>query len=83
MPSSYVIGEHFETFIKSQIDAGRYASASEAVRDGLRALEDRAKLRAAQIEALRSGIQAGAQSGESIPARDVFAELRQHILSRA
>lgn len=82
MPSSYVIGEHFEAFIKSQIEAGRYASASEAVRDGLRALEDRDKLRAAQIEALRSGIQAGADSGASIPALDVFAELRQRIQNR-
>ena len=37
MPSSYVIGEHFETFIKTQIQQGRYASASEVIRDGLRA----------------------------------------------
>ena len=38
MPSSYVIGDHFESFIKEQIQGGRYASASEVVRDGLRAL---------------------------------------------
>jgi antitoxin ParD1/3/4 len=40
MPSSYVIGDHFEGFIKQQIQQGRYASASEVIRDGLRALED-------------------------------------------
>lgn len=38
MPSSYVIEEHFEQFNKSQIQQGRYASASEVIRDGLRAL---------------------------------------------
>jgi antitoxin ParD1/3/4 len=54
MPSSYVIGEHFEAFIKHQIQKGRYASASEVVRDGLRALEDRERLRAARLAAASS-----------------------------
>lgn len=39
MPSSYAIGDHFEPFIQEQIQQGRYANASEVVRDGLRALE--------------------------------------------
>jgi antitoxin ParD1/3/4 len=51
MPSSYLIGEHFERFNKSQIQQGRYASASEVIRDGLRALEVREQLRAAKLEA--------------------------------
>lgn len=29
MPLSYAVGEHFERFIKAQIETGRYASASE------------------------------------------------------
>jgi antitoxin ParD1/3/4 len=76
MPSSYVIGDHFEEFIKSQIQQGRYASASEVVRDGLRALEDREKFRAMKLEALRAEIQKGADSGASIPAEEVFDRLR-------
>ena len=79
MPSSYVIGVHFEAFIKEQIQQGRYASASEVVRDGLRALEDRARLRAAKLDALRSDIQLGADSGAGIPANAVFAQVRQRI----
>lgn len=59
MLSSYVIGNHFEAFVKDQIRQGRYASASEAVRDGLRVLEDREKLRAAKVEELRKEIQRG------------------------
>jgi len=63
MPSSYLIGEHFEQFIKSQIQQGRYTNASEVNRNGLRALEDREKLWAAKLEALRSDIQQGINSG--------------------
>jgi antitoxin ParD1/3/4 len=69
MPSSYVIGDHFESFIKEQIQLGRYASASEVVRDGLRALEDGQKLRTAKLEALRLDIQRGAESGASNPGQ--------------
>lgn len=79
MPSSYAIGEHFELFIKEQIQQGRYASASEVVRDGLRALEDREKLRALKLEALRNEIRLGADSGAGIPAKTVFAAVRMRI----
>jgi antitoxin ParD1/3/4 len=76
MPSSYVIGEHFEQFIKSQIQQGRYASASEVIRDGLRALEDREKLRALKLEALRADIQQGINSGPGKPVHEVAAGLQ-------
>jgi antitoxin ParD1/3/4 len=79
MPSSYVIGDHFESFIKEQIRQGRYAGASEVIRDGLRALEDREKLRAAKLDAIRGDIQRGAESGKGIPAEKVFAAVRKRI----
>ncbi|MCX5953374.1 MAG: type II toxin-antitoxin system ParD family antitoxin [Cyanobacteria bacterium] len=63
MPSSYIIGEHFEQFIKSQIQQSRYTGASEVIRNGHRALEDREKYRAAKLEALRSGLQQVINSG--------------------
>lgn len=83
MPSSYVIGDHFEAFIKEQIQQGRYASASEVVRDGLRALEDRERLRAARLEALRADIQRGADSGAGIEAGAVFSEVRKRVAEAA
>ena len=46
MPSSYAIGEHFEQFIRQQVDGGRYARASEVVRDALRLLEQEEERRA-------------------------------------
>ena len=79
MPSSYVIGDHFKSFIKEQIQQGRYASASEVVRDGLRALEDQEKLRSVKLEALRREIKRGADSGEGVPAKSVFAAARKRI----
>ena len=48
MASSYTLGTHYETFIRDLLATGRYASASEVVRDGLRLLEDREKQREAK-----------------------------------
>lgn len=34
------LGNHYEEFVKKQLDSGRYNNASEVVRAGLRLLED-------------------------------------------
>ena len=75
MSSSYLIGEHFEQFIKSQIQQGGYASSCEVILDELGALEDREKYRAAKLEALRSDIQQGINSGPGRPVQEVVAQL--------
>ncbi|MDN5935437.1 MAG: type II toxin-antitoxin system ParD family antitoxin [Nitrosospira sp.] len=74
MPSSYAIGEHFEHFIRQQIESGRYASASEVVREALRTLEGRERLRELEIEEYRAKIREGIES-PALPAEDVFARL--------
>ena len=53
MPSSFTLGTHFEGFIKQQVNTGRYASASEVIRDSLRLLEEQDAMRQARLEALR------------------------------
>lgn len=64
--TSLTLGGHWEDFIKQEIKSGRYATASEVVRDALRELEDRGK----RLEALRAHLAEGA--GQA--ARNSFVE---------
>ncbi|MDT0498592.1 type II toxin-antitoxin system ParD family antitoxin [Algiphilus sp. W345] len=54
--TSLSLGEHWEVFIRNEVASGRYGSASEVVRDGLRALEERKT----KLEALRTHLAEGA-----------------------
>ena len=62
MATSYSIGKHFEAFIEKLIESGRYSTASEVIRDGLRIIEEREQSREAKLEALRAAIQEGLDS---------------------
>ncbi len=77
MPSSYALGDHFEQFIKRQVEGGRYASASEVVRDALRLLEEEEQRRAATLDALRAEVRKGLASGRGRPAAEVFDRLER------
>lgn len=67
MPSSYTLGDRFEGFVRQLVASGRYASASEVLRDGLRLLEEQESLRQARLNALRGDIAEGLESGPSEP----------------
>ena len=75
MPSSHLIGDHFEQLIKNQIQQGRYTGSSEVIHDGLRVPENLEQLRSAKLEALCSDIQQGINSGPGRPLEKVAAEL--------
>jgi antitoxin ParD1/3/4 len=79
MPSSFTLGTHFEGFIRRQVSSGRYASASEVIRDSLRLLEEREGEREARLDALRVEIERGAASGEGISSERAFANVRARI----
>lgn len=57
--TSFILGEHFDSYVASQVDAGRYASVSEVIREGLRLVERRDR----QMEAMDAAIQVGLDSG--------------------
>lgn len=74
MPSSYTLGAHFEAFIRSLVESGRYNSASEVLRDGLRLLEDRERLRKMKMTELRRLVEEGGASGLSEQDGEAFLD---------
>ncbi|MEN3157704.1 type II toxin-antitoxin system ParD family antitoxin [Alkalimonas sp. NCh-2] len=59
--TSITLGDHFESFIRSQIENGRYGSASEVIRSALRLLENQE----AKLQSLRQLLLEGEQSGDA------------------
>jgi antitoxin ParD1/3/4 len=83
MPSSYTLGDHYEKFIRELVDSGRYSSASEVVRDGMRMMEEREVTRKAKLEWLRAEIAKGYE-GEPEPwdVEEVKREGRRILAER-
>ncbi len=59
--TSVTLGNHFEQFISQQIERGRFNSASEAIRAGLRLLEEQE----AKLESIRRALIEGEESGRA------------------
>ncbi len=57
--TSVTLGAHFDSFISNQVKEGRFNSASEAIRAGLRLLEERE----AKVKALQMALVEGEKSG--------------------
>ncbi len=61
--TSFILGEHFDVFVREQVDAGRYANATDVIRSGLRLLEEHEQ----RVEALRMALIEGEESGLAGP----------------
>jgi antitoxin ParD1/3/4 len=71
--TSITLGDHFNAFIAEEVASGRFGTASEVVRAGLRLLEREEK----KLAALRAAVDEGDASPESedVDGEEFFEEL--------
>ena len=69
-----------EKLVATKVSSGRYQSASEVIREGLRLLDDQDRLRELHFEEVRKKIQTGLDQldpGEGISGDEVYARMKQ------
>ena len=67
------VGPKWEAFVAEAVELGRYGSASEIVREGLRLVEERE----AKLAALRAKINAAIEEGGSITDDELELRLEE------
>lgn len=73
-----------EEFIASEVEAGRYRSASEAVRASIRLLQEETREREAKLEYLRNAVGVGVEEierGEELSGDAIFGEILEGLIS--
>ena len=82
MPSRNIhLTKELDQFVDDQVGSGQYSNAREVVRAGLSALQDKRQMQDAKLEALRTAVLHGINSG--VAEGDVIGDLRRHIHDRA
>jgi antitoxin ParD1/3/4 len=81
------LSRQLQGFIEKKVRTGRYQTASEVVREGLRLIEDRDTQRALQLRRLREEIQVGLdqiEKGQVAPldVKKIKAEGRKRLAAR-
>ena len=57
--TSFLLGDYFDTFIKQQVQSGKFTSASEVVRAALRLFEHEETKKAELVKELKKGEKSG------------------------
>jgi antitoxin ParD1/3/4 len=67
------VGSRWESFVEEAVRSGRYGSASEVVREGLRLVEERE----ARLRALRATLEASIAAGGEVGDAELDEALEQ------
>jgi antitoxin ParD1/3/4 len=79
-PVNISLTPELEQMVDDRVKSGRYASASEVIREGLRLLEEQEQLKQQRLADVRRKIDRGIEQldrGEGIPGAEARARLRQ------
>jgi antitoxin ParD1/3/4 len=77
--------EELEELVQKKVESGRYTSASEVVRAGLRLLEQEDELRATRLEAVRAQVREGidqAKRGELIDGEAAVGRVTERAAAK-
>jgi antitoxin ParD1/3/4 len=79
-PMNISLTPELEQLVDDKVKSGRYASASEVIREGLRLLEEREQFKQQRLSEVRRKIDRGLEQmdrGEGIPGPEARARLRR------
>ena len=76
------LGKQLEAYIQQLVEAGRYGSKSEVLREGIRLIQDRETRLAALDASIARGL-ADVEAGRAAPADGVFKRLEDKYRAMA
>ena len=77
--------EEIEEFVRRKVESGRYSSAAEVIRAGLRLLDQEDELGSARLPAIRARVEEGiaqAERGELVDGEEAVARARKRAAAK-